>query len=251
MATQTYPHPAAERIDLPVSGYCIEHAGGNILFDLGCHPDAMGADGRWTAEMQDLCPHSGGEECQLPNRLEQIGLGPDDIRYAVLSHLHNDHAGCVEFFRKTKLIVHEDEFAGAFRTFGLREHGTPYVLADIGAWARCDLDWQLVTRETSSIALADDIEILNFGSGHARGMLGLHVRTRELGSVILASDVAYGSGVYGPPVRLPGVTYDTLGAERAIERLRNLAHQYKAQVWFGHDPDQFATLRASTAGFYE
>ena len=34
----------------------------------------------------------------LPARLDMMGVGPDDIDYVVLSHLHCDHAGCVGIF---------------------------------------------------------------------------------------------------------------------------------------------------------
>lgn len=251
VATKSNPCAPNELIDIPVSSYCIEHPEGNILFDLGCNPRAMGPDGRWPTFLQELCPYRGGEECELPNRLAQLGLAPDDIRYAVLSHLHNDHAGCVEYFKKTTLIVHEDEFSGALRNFGLRKQQTPYVLADIESWTKQDLNWHLLSRDIPEVMLADGVEILNLGAGHAYGMLALHVQLRGEGSIILASDAIYQSGNYGPPVQMPGVVYDSLGAQRTIERVRALAHRHKAQVWFGHDPEQFATLRKSPHEWYE
>lgn len=36
--------------------------------------------------------------------------------------------------------------------------------------------------------LAEGITLLNFGSGHAWGMLGLHIEMPESGGIILASD---------------------------------------------------------------
>lgn len=251
IATASNPDAPNRLIDIPVSGYCIEHAEGNVLFDLGCNPNAMGPEGRWSEFLQDLCPHKGGEECDLPNRLEQIGLGPNDIRYAVLSHLHNDHAGCVEYFKKTRLIVHRREFELTLRTFGLRDHKTPYVLKDVEAWTKTDLDWHLLDSEEAEIPLVEGVDILNLGSGHSAGMLGLKVQTKELGTVILASDSIYQEANFGPPSILPGVVYDPAGTVRIVERIRNLATRTKGHVWFGHDPAQFATLRKSTEGYYE
>ena len=105
------PSPFPEIVEAPVSAYCIDHPDGRVLFDAGCHPDAMGPNGRWPAEFQSDFAYLGGEECALPHRLEQLGLGANDFRYVVLSHMHADHAGCVEFFRKSQLIVHADELA--------------------------------------------------------------------------------------------------------------------------------------------
>lgn len=250
-ATRTDPSPTAHRIEIPVSGYLIDHPDGRILFDLGCHPKAMGPDGRWSEFLQDLCPYSGGEDCELPNRLAQLRVRPDDIRYAVISHLHNDHAGCVEYFRKTQLIVHEDEFSAAFRAFGLHQTVGPYVLKDMAQWAAQALDWRLVARDEGDLDLADGVEILNLGPGHSHGMLALHVRLRGEGSVILASDAIYTAGNYGPPARLPGAFLDERGYRRSLERLREIARRTKGQVWFGHDLAQFAGLRKSTEGYYE
>ena len=140
VATARDPNPRGQIIDIPVSAYYVEHPDGNVLFDTGCNPNWGGPNGRWPVDgLQELFPHIGGEECMLPARLDMMGVGPDDIDYVVLSHLHCDHAGCVEYFRKSKLIVHEDEFAGAFRQYALQDHGTPYALKDLEAMIKAQL----------------------------------------------------------------------------------------------------------------
>ncbi len=99
VATARTPNPRGQLLDIPVSAYYIEHPDGNILFDTGCHPDWGGPNGRWPVDgLQELFPHVGGEECMLPARLDMMGVGPDDVDYVVLSHLHCDHAGCVGIF---------------------------------------------------------------------------------------------------------------------------------------------------------
>lgn len=107
---------AAEMVTFPISAHLIEGPSGRVLFDTGCHPDAMKPNGRWSDVFKRRLPWSpgpDGEACHLPNRLEQLGLGPDDIRHVVLSHMHSDHAGCVEFFRKSQIIVHRAELDAA------------------------------------------------------------------------------------------------------------------------------------------
>lgn len=83
--------------------------------------------------------------------------------------------------------------------------------------------------------LAEGITLLNFGSGHAWGMLGLHIEMPESGGIILASDTIYTAESYGPPVRPPGIMYDSIGYRNTVERIRALAARTKSQVWFGHD----------------
>ena len=131
VVTPSEPDASSQVVEIPISAYLIESDEGYVLYDTGCHPDCMGPDGRWTQAHQKVGPFISGEECSLPSRLRELDLTPDDMRWVVLSHLHNDHAGCIEFFSKAELIVHEDEFRGALQHHALHDHSTNYVLRDI------------------------------------------------------------------------------------------------------------------------
>ena len=251
VATPKNPNPHGQVIDIPVAAFYIEHPDGNILYDTGCHPDWAGSNGRWPELLQDLFPHSGGEECMLPARLEAMGIGPDQVRHVVLSHLHCDHAGCVEYFRKSNIIVHEDEFAGAFRQFALNDHTSPYALKDLGNMIRAELHWREIGRHEPDQNIVDGVRLLNLGPGHARGMLALQVALRSQADVMLVSDACYTAENYGPPARQPGISYDTLGITRTVQRIRAMAGDAGAEVWFGHDAAQFRTFRKATEGYYE
>jgi N-acyl homoserine lactone hydrolase len=249
-ATRSSPTPPCDFHEFPVSAYLIEHERGRILYDTGCHPDAMGPKGRWPAQFQDEVPFFGGAECCLPQRLRAMGLGPDDIDDVVLSHMHNDHAGCVEFFGKSRLIVHEDEFAACLKAYALGRRMDSYIWDDTDHWIRQNLNWRLVERDEPDLHLTDRVTVLNFGPGHAFGMLGLHVHLPQTGHVLLVSDAVYTAENYGPPERYPGVVYDTVGWKRTATRIRRLAEELGAQVWFGHDAKQFGTLIKATQGCY-
>jgi glyoxylase-like metal-dependent hydrolase (beta-lactamase superfamily II) len=251
VATARTPHPPGQVIDIPVSAYFIEHPDGNVLYDTGCHPDWGGPRGRWPQQTQEIFPVIGGEECLLPARLEAMGVGPDQIRHVVLSHLHCDHAGCVEFFRKSQLIVHEDEFLGAYKHFALRDDNSPYIVGDLERWSRLGLNWRLVSRTELDQTIVPGVRLLNFGSGHAYGMLGLDVDLRSRNGVMLVSDACYTAENYGPPMKHPGISFDSLGVARTIERIRAIANDKGSDVWFGHDAEQFASVRKFTEGYYE
>ncbi|MET1025659.1 MAG: N-acyl homoserine lactonase family protein [Dongiaceae bacterium] len=251
VATARNPNPPGKLIDIPVSAYYIEHPDGNVLFDTGCHPDWAGPNGRWPEGIQEIFPVIGGEECYLPHRLEAMGLGPNQIRHVVLSHLHCDHAGCVEYFRKSNIIVHEDEFAAAATHYVKRIHTTPYALKDIEAWMNLDLNWREIGRSDPDRDIVDGVKLLNFGAGHSFGMLGLKVSLRDHADVILASDACYTSENYGPPIKASGISFDSIGYTRTIQRIHALAEHSGAEVWFGHDIPQFEALRKSDDGFYE
>ena len=242
------PLPFPELVEAPISAYCIDHPDGRVLFDTGCHPQSMGPQGRWPQNYQRDYAHLGGEECCLPHRLEQLGLGPDDFRYVVLSHMHSDHAGCTEFFRKSQIIVHKAELAAATVAHKKRDEKA-YGLQDTSACLAADLDWRQVADDEGDLSLHDEVRILNFGSGHAAGMLALSVDLAGEGRVILASDAVYCAENLLER-RRPRWLADAVGYERALDRIQAIADQ-GAQIWYGHDPRQFATLRKSTVGWYE
>ena len=245
---------AAEMVTFPISAYLIEGPAGRILYDTGCHPDAMKPNGRWSETFQDEFPWSpgpDGEACQLPNRLEQLGLGPDDIAQVVLSHLHSDHAGCVEFFRASQVIVHRAEFELARACHARRDADSSYAWRDAEQWFQQDMAWRFVEEDETALALSEQVTLLNWGAGHAAGMLGLDVALAETGHVILASDAIFTLENYGPPTRPPGYPQSPPGAARTVEAIRARARRLEAQVWCGHDMAQFLNLRRSTEGWYE
>lgn len=245
------PNAPAEFVEFPVYTVLIDHPEGKILFDTACNPNAMGSDGRWGKETQKMFPIVADESCWLHNRLEQLGVGPKDIKYVVASHLHLDHAGCLEMFTNATIIVHEDELNGTLQTYASNQKEGAYVWGDIDAWIKNNLQWQIVKQDEDNLLLAEGVSVLNFGSGHAWGMLGLHVTLPETGGIILASDAIYTAESFGPPVKPPGIIYDSLGYTKAVERIRRLAKETNSQVWFGHDANQFKAFRKSTEGYYE
>ena len=81
-------------------------------------------------------------------------------------------------------------------------------------------------------------------------MLALKIDLKNTGTVILTSDAVY-CGVNYHQMREPGVIFDTVGWRKSTKRLKHIAEQCDAQVWFGHDGEQFATLVKSPDGYYD
>lgn len=250
-ATVSNPNPPAQFVEFPIYTVLIDHPEGKILFDTACNPNSMGSEGRWAQSTQQMSPWVASEECYLHHRLEQLQIRPEEIKYVVASHLHLDHAGCLEIFTNATIIVHEDELNGALQSYARNQKEGAYVWADIDAWIKNQLQWRTVKRNEDNLDLAEGIKIINFGSGHAWGMLGLHIEMPETGGIILASDTVYTAESYGPPVKPPGILYDLIGYRNTVEKVRTLAARTNSQVWFGHDANQFNQLRKSTEGYYE
>ncbi|MCP2035657.1 glyoxylase-like metal-dependent hydrolase (beta-lactamase superfamily II) [Planomicrobium sp. HSC-17F08] len=245
------PNPPAEFVEFPVYAVLIDHPEGKILFDTGCNPEGMGEEGRWPEGVQKLFPAFQDESCYLINRLEQLNLRPDDIKYVVASHLHLDHAGCLELFTNATIIVHDSELKNTMKQYAMTKDMGAYIWADINAWIGNDLKWKTVMPHEDELELVKGVKILNFGPGHAWGLLGLHIDLPGEGGVILASDAVYSAENYGPPVKIPGIIYDSLGYLSAVEKIKKYAERTNSQVWYGHDSKQFRNFIKSTEGFYE
>ncbi|RST61121.1 N-acyl homoserine lactonase family protein [Siminovitchia terrae] len=245
------PNPPAEFIEFPVYAVLIDHPDGKILFDTGCNPEGMGKEGRWPQATQKTFPLFQDESCYLINRLEQLKVRPEDIRYVVASHLHLDHAGCLELFTNATIIVHDTELSNTMKQYAMTKEMGAYIWADIDAWIKKDLSWRTIMSNEDEIELASGIKILNFGAGHAWGLLGLHIELPGEGGILLASDAVYSAENYGPPVKPPGIIYDSIGYINTVEKIKKYAERTNSQVWYGHDTKQFDRFIKSTEGFYE
>lgn len=245
------PNKPAKFIEFPVYAVLIDHPEGKILFDTGCNPESMGDDGRWPEGTQKTFPLKMDEECYLINRLEQLKVRPEDIKYVVASHLHLDHAGCLELFTNATIIVHDNELSNTMKQYAMTKDMGAYVWADINQWIKNDLFWRPIRPDEDEIELAEGVKILNFGSGHAWGLLGLHVELPGEGGIILASDAIYSEENYTPEIKLPGIIYDSIGYIKTVQRIKEYAERTNSQVWFGHDQKQFDSFIKSTEGYYE
>lgn len=236
--------------EFPVPAFLIESDSGYMLYDTGCHPEAMLPNGRWPEAFQKQCPWDGDETKTPMYILKQMGIQPNDIKTIILSHMHNDHAGCVEFFPKAHYIVAKDEFSASLRAYAQHAYMSSYIWKDTDVWTKLPIDWELLEPDEGDIQLMPGVTILNLGSGHAYGVLALKLDLENTGTVILSSDAIYCACNYNE-IRLPGVVLDSIGWTKSCRRIKRIAEQTNAQVWFGHDMEQFKTLKTAPDFYYD
>lgn len=235
-------HPGAPReevIELPVSCMLLRHRQGNVLFDTGCSPDAAtDAEARWGGVARAMTPIFQPEQSVL-HQLPRLGLAPDDIDLVICSHLHPDHCGCNEHFRRTTLICHAAELAAA-QAEGAEALG--FLPRD---W---DQPQGYTTFDGQHDVFGDGRIVLIPMPGHTPGTTAALVALEETGPVLLASDAA--------PLEAnlteghaPRNSWDPGLAAAALAEIRRI-RAGGATVILGHDDAQWQSLRTGEA-FYE
>ncbi|NLL51907.1 MAG: N-acyl homoserine lactonase family protein [Peptococcaceae bacterium] len=231
-----------ETFSFPSWTVLIQHPEGNVLFDAAAHQDPE------RQQIKEIMENLHMTEEDLPvNRLAQIGVKPEDIKYLVLSHMHPDHYGFVEEFPNAEIIVSEDEFTYMMRDYALNR--IPFT-KDFDYLIKCRLKWKLIPGQDKTYKLMDGVTVYNFGKGHSYGMLGLLLELKS-GNKLLVSDAIYTAENVGPPVRQPGICRDLEGWLASMNYILQLAQDLQAEIWYGHDYNQFNSLIKSTEGYYE
>lgn len=231
-------------IKIPVYMVLIDHPEGRILYDLGCHPDAM--NGYWPEGMVDVFPYYHQPEQTLVEQLKLLHLTPKDIPTVVLSHMHLDHAGNLHLFEHADVYVHQKDFSYGQTLVHLssakEKHGA-YIKADLEVPVK---DFHLVEED---FELVPGVEIITL-PGHTPGLLGIIVHLEHEGSLIFPQDAVYTRVNYGPPAKASGIMHDSVAFFASIEKVRAYEKKYQAKVMFSHDMEFFKTIKKAPA-YYE
>ena len=236
-STASEPAPASPRRRVAIIGALVEHPKiGPVLFDTGA---AANYDELWPPMVQELFAISrDGDEQRLDVALQAVGFGLEDIKAIVLSHLHLDHAGGLEFFRGSDvpIYVHGDELRNAFYAIATGQ--------DLGAYLPHYVDysfnWQAVH--------GDEIELfegfnLHRLPGHTPALLGLRLDLANAGTFILTSDQFHLRDNYEGPQQLGWLLRDQAAWWQSYRFVKTMADRTDARLVFGHDADVLAELK--------
>jgi hypothetical protein len=105
---------------LPIYAWVIEHPEGVIVVDTGetARVTTPGYLPRWHPYYRLGVKEWVEPEQEIGPQLRGIGIGPDDVRWLLMTHLHTDHAGGLGHFQGAEILVTRPEFENASGTLG-------------------------------------------------------------------------------------------------------------------------------------
>jgi N-acyl homoserine lactone hydrolase len=208
--------------------YLIQMSDGtNILIDSGIPADYQPPMG--------VLSHT--HETNVVLRLAELGLRPQDIDLLICTHFDVDHAGYHDAFSAAELVVQRTHYDVA-------RSGHPRYAAARAHWDHPALRYRLVEGDTE---LAPGVTLLET-SGHTPGHQSVLVRLPQTGPLLLAVDAVALERLF-TPIRTAWPLDDDEEQLRASTRklLDLAAREHVALVIFGHDAEQWRSLKTSPA----
>ncbi len=164
--------------------------------------------------------------------LAEIGIAPESIDTAIITHLHYDHAGGLDQFPNARLHLQEAEMI--YATGRCMCHGVlrmPFTADHVCQIIRRVYAGQ-VTYHDGDATIAPGVTIHKIG-GHSRGLQAVRVETAH-GPLVLASDAAHYYENYEARNPFPLVV-DVEDMLRGYDVLSRLAGARRLVIP-GHDP---------------
>lgn len=233
-SNMTFGHDMGQRVRVPSPAYLLKTSEGYVLFDTGWWPQAVPILERMGLKPAITDSHS------LPKLLEAVGLQPDDISKVILSHLHVDHAGGIQFLPNAEFIVQKDEYSYAFHPHTFSQLAYIPTAIDFPSYKWTLIDGDQIIMPGLTVVLAN---------GHTPGLQALVVDLPQTGVVILSSDCCYLRQNLDEEM-IPGIVWDPTRALHSIKKLKTLARLLNGVVYPNHDIAFWESTLRKSPEFY-
>jgi 4-pyridoxolactonase len=224
--TQLMWNVPGPQVRIPVYSVLVEHDDGLFLFDTGIDLDHMNRVLPFELPEQT-------DEQTIPTQLALCGFDLGDVTAVVNSHLHIDHVGGNQLFKDSGIrhVIHERELAQArnhepFEFFGYSDKSWDYEAARIETFA-------------GDHELAPGIRLLET-PGHTVGHCSVLLEGGQ--PLLFAMDVVYTAGAMERGIQ-PGFHHSPVDGVRSIARIKQLAEERGAQVFYSHDMEAWGGYR--------
>ncbi len=232
--TQLMWNVPGPQVRIPVYSVLVEHDDGLFLFDTGIDLDHMNRVLPFELPEQT-------EEQTIPAQLEACGFSLGDVTVLVNSHLHIYHVGGNQLFKgmDVRNLIHERELAQArnhepFEFFGYSDKSWDYEGANIETFS-------------GDTELAPGVRIYET-PGHTVGHCSFLLQGTDR-ALLFAMDVSYTSAAMEKGIQ-PGFHHTPVDGVRSIARVKQLAADSGAEIFYSHDMDAWQTYKHAP-DFYE
>lgn len=214
--------------------FLIEHPGGRVLFDTGMHP-------KWKAAAVSPRRIEVGEADDVLSLLAGAGVAPEEVDHVVVSHLHYDHAGGLQFFPHAPVWVQATE---------LRFARAPAVYQR-ELYDRDDFEHRVRWQELEGAhdLFGDGAVTMLPTPGHTPGHQSLCVQLPS-GLHVLAADASYLESAMRAR-HVPGVVWSPDAMVTSWETLEALERDRGARLIFTHDLDFRTAKPLAPDAWYE
>jgi glyoxylase-like metal-dependent hydrolase (beta-lactamase superfamily II) len=229
-------------VDIPYFFYVVQHPAGNVLFDTGGHPSLATDPRARLGDAADAFEVTMREGDDVVSQIAASGFKPADIGHVVLSHLHYDHAGGIEFFPQASFYAQRRELEFA--------HWPPVYQREIYLRADFDHPVEWIELEGDYDLFGDGRVIVFRSPGHTAGHQSLFVRLGNEKAVVLVADAAYLPRNIELNV-LPAIVWSPDAMVASWQRIREYQRRFGAELIFTHDLAWPQTTKVAPDEYYE
>jgi N-acyl homoserine lactone hydrolase len=223
-------------VNFPGHCYLIHHTQGWLLWDTGVD-DAVAKLPNHELVLHEWGPGTGPiwrKPITLADQLEEIHVKASDIKLMAVSHSHPDHAGNIEMFPNTLMLVQRVEYE----------------------WAGSRQDTLAFNKKHPVKLIDGDYDIFGDGSlvllstpGHTPGHQSLLVRLSKTGPVILSGDVAHFQTSFEHRY-VPSNNWSKQASLQSMDKIAAIIAKEHAQLWINHDQPQ-SDAQKKLPAYYE
>jgi len=228
---------------LPIWCFVIEHPVGLIVIDTGIPENANQPVyfPPYIPLLQRAAKFKMTQEQEIGYQMRERGLNPEDVRFVILTHLHQDHDGGLHHFPNAEFIVSRKEWNLASGLTGRLGGYLNQRWADFFQPTLIDFTDSSYGGFPESYQMCDDL-ILVPTPGHSEGQMGVIFNTGGV-QYMFIGDAAYTEDALLNTV-LDGVTENLDHARTTMQRLRDTMNTQSSVILPSHDPESQERLQA-------
>ena len=212
------------KLTFTFSCYLIKHGNDYMVWDTGFAPGT----------------NANAPKVGIVDRLKEVNVAPDQVKYVGISHFHADHTGQLTPFTNATLLIGKGDWEQITSPTPMQGANAP------GFKSWIDEKRKVETLTGDKDVFGDGSVIVLRTLGHTPGHSSLLVRLKEMGPVLLTGDAVHFRENYESN-GVPAFNFDRAATVASIERMKGIVGNVKATVIIQHDMRDIGKLPAFPA----